>query len=149
MLIICYNSAYNSFWNHAVVCLFLFYSFLVIFYPFITSPVLSPPHSPHLFLIPLLVYSLCSPSCVCQFILWCSPLRWLSVLVLRSSSVSSCAQFCISFFFLYLFFFYNKACFLFPISCLLCLCLHLGRHLTKDLRSSLLLALQQFASQLL
>ena len=79
-----------SFWNHALVCLFLLFSFSCVFFPicvfpFITSPVLfHPPYltcswSPHQ--CPC-VYSLCSPSCVCQSIPWCFPVT--SVLVCLS-----------------------------------------------------------------
>ena len=46
-----------------------------VFFPFITSHLLFPPHSPRLFLIPsfMCLYSLCSPSCVYQFVPWCFP----------------------------------------------------------------------------
>ena len=42
------------FWYRALVCHFLLFTFFCVF-PFVTSPVLFPPHSAHLFLIPSIV----------------------------------------------------------------------------------------------
>ena len=83
----------DLFWHYALVRLFLLFSFSCVylplgFLPFVTSPVLSPPHSPPLFLIPSLVclrikslfslHFLSVPYVICQ------PLfvsRWSSALV--------------------------------------------------------------------
>ena len=64
------------FWYHALVCHFLLFSFSCVFFPlsvflFLTSPLSPHLFPPHLFLIPwwcVCVHSLCSPSCVCQFV---------------------------------------------------------------------------------
>ena len=51
-------------------------------FPFINSPVIFPPHSPHLFLIPSLV-------CVCVYLVLCSP---CTPCQLVPSSVSLCSS---------------------------------------------------------
>ena len=87
------------FWNQALVCLLLLLSFSCVFFlqcfsfhyhtcplsSSLTSSVLLP-------VISVSVYSLCPPSCHCQFVLWCplwcSPLHCWSVLFLVSPSWS-------------------------------------------------------------
>ena len=73
------------FWNYALVCLFLHYTFSWVFLPLsVTSPVLYPPH---LFLVPLLV---------CLFIVSVLPLAcFLFPATCECVSVGVCVCVCI------------------------------------------------------